>query len=150
MQDSATTAYTAASTLDAVAQCTDFVATQAQAAGFSAARTREIEMVVEEIVANICRHGYGTSLGQVELACHRIDGDHLELEFVDRGAPFDMLAEAGPELAANIDIRDVGGVGTRVIRALIDTARYRRDGDRNVLCVVVSSRCRLGNVRPAR
>ncbi len=61
-------------TIDAVARCTEFAAAQAREAGFSLARVHEIELVVEEIVANICRYSYGDQLGSVELCCGQLDG----------------------------------------------------------------------------
>ena len=61
-------------TIDAVTRCTEFAAAQAHEAGFSLARVREIELAVEEIVANICRYSYGDQLGSVELCCEQLDG----------------------------------------------------------------------------
>ena len=135
---------TEALTIDAVAQCTEFARTQAHQAGFSSARVDEIELVVEEVVANICHYSYGDHLGNVELAC-RLTGDPaLELVFTDGGQPFDMLTMPEPNLAVDIDQRGLGGVGVPMMRALVDQASYRRDGELNVLCLVFRSACRLG------
>lgn len=133
-----------ASTLDAVAHCTEFAAAQARAAGFSPARTREVELAVEEVVANICRYGFGNAPGELELGCRRVGDDKLEFEFVDRGQPFDMLAAPAPMLAPDIEQRDPGGLGIPVLRALVDDASYRREGERNVLRLLVHAPCRLG------
>lgn len=54
-----------------------------------------------------------------------------------------MLTMSESLLALDIVQREPGGVGMRVLRALIDAANYRREGDRNVLCVIVRSPCRL-------
>jgi hypothetical protein len=78
-------------TIDAVERCTQFAAAQAHEAGFSLARVREIELVVEEVVSNICGHSYGDHPGSVELSCERLDGANLALEFIDYGRPFDIL-----------------------------------------------------------
>ena len=135
---------TEALTIDAVAECTGFARTRAHQAGFSPARVDEIELVVEEVVANICHYSYGDRLGNVELAC-RLTGDPaLELVFTDGGQPFDMLTTPEPNLAVDIDQRGLGGVGVPMMRALVDQASYRRDGERNVLCLVFRSACRLG------
>ena len=119
-------------TIDAVARCTEFAAAQAREAGFSLARVHEIELVVEEIVANICRYSYGDQLGSVELCCEQLDGAKLALEFVDYGRAFNILAQ-----------RDVGGIGVPMLRALIDEASYRREDTRNVLYVIVHATPRL-------
>ena len=144
MQGLAIPQRTEALTIDAVAHCTEFASAQARQAGFAAARVDEIELVVEEVVANICHYSYGDRLGNVELACRPIDGQRLELEFVDGGQPFDMLAMPEPDLAVDIDRRGLGGVGVPMMRALVDRASYRRDGERNVLCLVFHPACRLG------
>ena len=131
-------------TIDAVAHCTEFARAKASQAGFPAARVDEIELVVEEVVANICHYSYGDRLGNVELDCRPIAGPALELVFADDGRPFDMLAMPEPNLAVDIDHRGLGGVGVPMMRALVDQASYRRDGERNVLSLVFHSACRLG------
>ena len=140
---------TEALTIDAVAQCTEFASVQARQAGFSAARVDEIELVVQEVVANICHYSYGDRLGNVELVCRVTDGQMLELQFVDAGQPFDMLSMPEPDLAVDIDQRGLGGVGVPMMRALVDRASYRRDGERNVLCLIFDSACRLGTASQA-
>lgn len=126
----------AASTIDAVARCVEFAAAQARDAGISLARVHEVELVVEEVVANICRYSYGDQLGDVELCCQRLDGPKLALEFIDYGRPFDILALPPPDLSVDLDQRDVGGVGVPMLRALVDEATYRREDTRNILRVV--------------
>ena len=135
---------TEALTLDAVAHCTEFVRAQARQANFPPARVDEIELVVEEVVANICHHSYGDRLGNVELACRMTAAPALELIFTDGGRPFDMLTMPEPDLAVDLDQRGLGGVGVPMMRALVDQASYRRDDQRNVLCLIFYSACRLG------
>ena len=130
-------------TIDAVARCTEFAAAQALEAGFSLARVHEIELVVEEIVANICRYSYGDQLGSVELCCEQLDGAKLALEFVDYGRAFNILSLSAPDLSVDLDQRDVGGIGVPMLRALIDEASYRREDTRNVLYVIVHATPRL-------
>jgi serine/threonine-protein kinase RsbW len=132
-----------APTIDAVARCMEFGAAQARDAGFSLARVHEVELVVEEVVANICRYSYGDQLGSVELGCQKLDGPKLALEFIDYGRPFDILALPAPDLSVDLDQRDVGGVGVLMLRALIDEATYRREDARNILCVIVHAAPRL-------
>ncbi len=144
MESSIQAQRTEALTIDAVAHCTEFATMQARRAGFSAARVDEIELVVEEVAANICHYSYGDRLGNVELSCRLLAGSSLELVFCDGGKPFDMLAMPDPNLAVDIDQRGLGGVGVPMMRVLVDRASYRRDGERNVLCLVFHSACRLG------
>jgi serine/threonine-protein kinase RsbW len=96
---------------------------------------REIELVVEEVLVNICRYAYGDAPGEVEVGCVQADPEHLLVEFIDSGKPFNMLTSAIPELAVDMDERQVGGLGIPLIRAMMDKVTYRREGDRNILGV---------------
>ena len=120
---------------DSIARSTEFVVGCASAAGFSPARVREIELVVEEVLVNICHHAYGDAPGEVELGCVQADPEHLLVEFIDSGKPFNILTSPIPELAVEVDERQVGGLGIPLIRAMMDEVTYRREGDRNILCV---------------
>ena len=120
---------------DSIARSTEFVVGCATAAGFSPARVREIELVVEEVLVNICHHAYGDAPGEVELRCVQADPEHLLVEFIDSGKPFNILTSPIPELAVEVDERQVGGLGIPLIRAMMDEVTYRREGDRNILCV---------------
>jgi serine/threonine-protein kinase RsbW len=130
-------------TLDAVARCTEFAAARAQEAGFSPARVHEIELVVEEVVANICRYSYGGQPGSVEVCCRRIDGPQMVFEFIDYGRPCDVLALPSPDLAVDLEQREVGGLGMPMLRVLVDQANYRRESARNILSVTLRAAPKL-------
>ena len=123
--------------IDALLQCTEFVAARAVEAGFTPSRLCEIELVVEEVVTNICRHGYDDQPGQVELRCRRVHAQRLLLEFIDCGRPFDILAQPPPDLTVDLDQREPGGLGVPLIRAMVDEASYKREGNRNILRLIV-------------
>ena len=123
--------------IDALSQCTEFVAARAVEAGFTPSRLCEIELVVEEVVTNICRHGYDDQPGQMELRCRPVDTQRLLLEFIDGGRPFDILAAPAPDLTVDLDQREPGGLGVPLIRAMVDEASYRREGNRNILRLIV-------------
>jgi anti-sigma regulatory factor (Ser/Thr protein kinase) len=123
--------------VDALSQCTEFVIAHAVEAGFTPARLCELELVVEEVVTNICRHGYDAQQGQLELRCRRVDTQRLLLEFIDGGRPFNIIAAPSPDLTADLDQREVGGLGVPLIRAMADEVSYRREGNRNILRLIV-------------
>jgi serine/threonine-protein kinase RsbW len=120
---------------DSIARSAEFVVACATAVGFAPARVREIELVVEEVLVNICHHAHGDAPGEVELRCVQADPEHLLVEFIDSGKPFNLLTSAIPEFAVDMDERQVGGLGIPLIRAMMDKVTYRREGDRNILCV---------------
>ena len=120
---------------DSIAQCAEFVVACATAARFPPARVREMELVVEEVLVNICRHAYSDAPGEVEIRCVRADSKHLFVEFVDSGKPSNILTSPIPDLTVDVDERQVGGLGIPLIRAMMDQVSYCREGDQNILRV---------------
>ena len=120
---------------DSIVRCTEFVVACATAARFPLARMRQLELVVEEVLVNICRHAYGDTPGEVEIRCIRVAREHLCVEFIDRGKPFNILASPPRDLTADVEEREVGGLGIPLIRAMMDEVSYCRAGDRNILRV---------------
>jgi len=55
------------------------------------------DLVIEEVVLNIIRHGYRNEAGPIELALE-IDGDRITLVLRDRSPAFDPLQVEQPEL----------------------------------------------------
>jgi len=133
MSTGESTSLTIPAEVDSVGPCIAFVAACAAAAGFPAARVREIELVVEEVVVNICQYAYGDAQGEIELLCTKTNSQDLVLEFIDSGKPFNILTLPAPDLTVEVDQRQVGGLGVPLVRALVDTASYRRESGRNVL-----------------
>jgi len=148
MSESQRRSLTVPARLESVATCAEFVANCAANAEFSPARVREIELIIEEVLVNICRHAYRDAPGEVEVNCTQSDPQHLLLEVIDQGRPFNMLDAAAPDLKSDVEDRQVGGLGIPLIRALADTMTYRRDGDRNVLRFTVSMARRGGVLSP--
>ena len=107
------------------------------AAGFPHARITEIELAVEEALANICLYAYPDSSGEVEVRCVRDETQHFLIELIDTGIPFDLLARPAPDLTVDLAQRQIGGMGIPLILALMDHVTYHREGDRNILRLTV-------------
>ena len=141
MSTTNTASLTIPAQVESVTQCTEFVAAYTMAAGFPLARTHELELVVEEVLVNICKYAYVDAPGEMELRCTKTDSQHLILEFIDTGKPFNILTLPPPDLAVDLDQRQVGGLGVPLVRALVDMATYRREGNRNILRLSVQLPC---------
>jgi serine/threonine-protein kinase RsbW len=105
----------------------------ATAAGFLPQRVMEIELAVEEALANICLYAYPDSRGEVEVRCMQDETRHFSIELIDSGIPFDMLARPAPDFTGDAARRPIGGLGIPLIRALMDNATYHREGAQNIL-----------------
>jgi anti-sigma regulatory factor (Ser/Thr protein kinase) len=92
-----------------------------------------INLVLDEVVINIIKYAYGDDREHgIEVALH-LDGETLTIDVRDDGRPFDPLALPPPDLDLPIEKRPIGGLGVFLVRSTMETVRYRRDGDRNVL-----------------
>jgi anti-sigma regulatory factor (Ser/Thr protein kinase) len=94
-------------------------------------------VILEELFINAVTHGHGphSAGGSIIVALGRRAG-RLRISFIDDGPPFDPLAEGAPDLDAAGEERPIGGLGIYIVRALVDQARYRREGGRNHLHLV--------------
>ena len=119
--------------LDSLTRGLTLVVECAIAAGFPHARITEIELAVEEALANICLYAYPDSSGEVEVRCTQDETRYFLIELSDSGIPFDMLARPTPDFTVDTAQRPIGGLGIPLIRALMDHATYHREGARNIL-----------------
>jgi len=86
-------------------------------------------IILEELFTNVVAHGNAQSVA----AALGLSRGRLTIDFVDDGPPFDPLTHPGLDLDAPGEERPIGGLGIAIVRALVDKARYRRQGRRNHL-----------------
>jgi serine/threonine-protein kinase RsbW len=123
--------------VESLMSCIAFVDDCVSAAGFPPKRVAEIELAVEEALTNICKYAYLDHTGEVEVRCTWPGDQHFLIEFIDTGQPFNPLILPSPDLAADLDQRQEGGLGVLLIRAMMDQVSYRREDNRNILQLAV-------------
>ena len=103
----------------------------------SARRRYYVELVFEEIVSNIIRHGDGGRRdGAVEVAVG-FGKEGVVLRFDDDGAPFDPRNHEVPD-AASLEEARVGGLGLKLVRhasSRIDYERTPQQGNRVTITI---------------
>jgi serine phosphatase RsbU (regulator of sigma subunit)/anti-sigma regulatory factor (Ser/Thr protein kinase) len=107
--------------------------------GFRQNTRDDARLVAEEIFTNACLHG---QRGPAEVTCEIRSmpyEDGLFLELMDDGSPFDPLAQNLPDVDADLDEREVGGLGVFLVRTLSSEANYHRAGEHNILQLVLSA-----------
>lgn len=122
--------------IENIPQMVAFVAEAAAAAGVHAKRVMQLELATEEAVTNICSYAYEVPPGQVDIACAK-DAGVFRVDFVDNGVPFNPLDMEAPDLQAELENRQMGGLGIFLIRRLLDEVHYNRRAGRNVLTLAV-------------
>ncbi|MFA5626442.1 MAG: ATP-binding protein [Thiohalomonadaceae bacterium] len=100
--------------------------------GLEPRRIGMLTMALEEIFVNICSYAYPAGQGPVTLTC-RDEGEHFIAEVSDEGQAFDITSVAEPDLKADIETRNIGGLGLFLVRKVVDQLDYFRQDGRNIV-----------------
>lgn len=100
---------------------------------------RKVELASEEALVNIIRHAYQNRPEKIEIDVKIFPKSQVEITFKDRGPPFNPLQAPPPDLSAPLEERQLGGLGIHFIRQNTDEMRYSREGDQNVLVLIIRS-----------
>jgi len=119
-------------------QWMQFIADCAQEHGLPSKRIREIELALEEVLVNVCHYAYPEDTGDVEVTCTVDAQQRFIINIVDQGIAFDPLLLEAPDLTADVDSRQVGGLGVFLVRRLMDDVSYRREDDQNIMKLIVN------------
>lgn len=92
-----------------------------------------VELVLEEWLTNVFRHGAGT-LVALEM---NADGERVHLRFEDNGQAFDPTGAPERQAPVSLDDAEPGGLGLFFIRRYSRTCHYAREAGRNVLRVEI-------------
>lgn len=93
----------------------------------------QINLALDELVTNAITHASdGRGNHHIVIGC-RITGDIITVKMEDDGAYFNPLTRPEPDVDLDIDSRPVGGLGIHLVRKLMDTVEYRREGYLNIL-----------------
>lgn len=93
-----------------------------------------IELVFEEIVLNIVRHGQATADIDVTIT---FDDAETILIFEDDGIPFNPRDYTPRPAPASLDEVQVGGLGIALVKTISSRMDYERPKDRNRLLVAI-------------
>ena len=97
----------------------------------------QIQLATEEIFVNIASYAYAPAKGQATVRVE-VSDDPLEviLTFIDNGVPFNPLLKENPDIEANAEERDIGGLGIFMTKNLMDDICYEFKDGKNMLTIV--------------
>jgi serine/threonine-protein kinase RsbW len=93
----------------------------------------KVELVLEEVLANVVHYAYPEQAGDVEVGCAIEDGKKFCFYVTDWGIPFNPLERPDPNLCEDISERQVGGLGIYLVRHLANELSYHREEGGNTL-----------------
>ncbi len=96
-----------------------------------------LQMVVEEVLANVIIHAQPKGEGlDIELQWIDPYPGTIRIEIHDSGTPFNPLESPEPDTTLSVEDREVGGLGIHLIRRYMDQCFYERVNNRNILALV--------------
>ena len=98
-------------------------------------------LALDELITNVINYAFAeTTDGQeIKLTLTQTEGS-LIVVLEDNGLEFDPFVEADqPDIEAELEDRAIGGLGVFFVKSLVDEATYEREGDRNIVTLVLNS-----------
>lgn len=118
---------------DEVAKVQAAVADFAASQGLPDAIRRSMQVVVDELFANIVSHGLAARDGGEATIEVTRSAAGLTLTVSDNGPPFDPFGHEAPDTTLPVEARPIGGLGLHLVRKMMDEVSYHRRDDRNVM-----------------
>ena len=99
-------------------------------------KTMEISMAVDEVMANVAMYAYAPGTGDVTVQFGFEEASRTaSVTFIDGGVAFDPLAKEDPDVTLPAEQRKIGGLGIFLVKKTMDEVTYRRENDKNILCI---------------
>ncbi len=99
-------------------------------------KAMEISMAVDEIMANVAMYAYAPGTGDVTVQFgFEEESRTVSVTFIDGGIAFDPLAKEDPDVTLPAEERKIGGLGIFLVKKTMDEVTYKRENDRNILCI---------------
>lgn len=101
------------------------------AAGVAEEALYAVDLVLEELIGNTIRYGYGDGeAGRIRVVLE-LGPRALTVTLIDDARPFDPTSRAAPAPPASLSEARIGGHGIAMVRGVARNWRYRRETGRN-------------------
>ena len=98
----------------------------------------QAELVLEEMVSNVFRHGHDDGASHVVDVTICVTPADIVLVISDDGRPFNPLERPDPVMPDDIADAAAGGLGIMLVRKAARRLAYERTGGRNRLTVTIA------------
>jgi anti-sigma regulatory factor (Ser/Thr protein kinase) len=126
---------TTASALSSLPVIADFVEAACEQAQVDLSARFDLQLAIEEAVANVIEHAYKGEGGEFTLSIETVGRD-VVITLHDHGRPFNPAAVARPNISAALCDRPIGGLGLHLMYQLMDDVRFAFDDSGNTLVMV--------------
>lgn len=91
-----------------------------------------LELVLEEVVLNICDYAYKNIEGMIEIKTYTKE-KNFYIQIKDTGNYFNLLEFDEPDTQSLIEDRQIGGLGIHFIKNFTSSIMYKREDNKNIL-----------------
>ncbi len=94
-------------------------------------------VAAEEIFVNIVHYAYADPGGKVTIRYQAELGPpmRVNLQFLDRGVPYNPLTQPEPDLTLSVADRQIGGLGILITKKSMDSVEYTYSDEQNILTI---------------
>ena len=126
-------------TIDNLAQVFRFLADSMESCNIEPKVKRQIKLCVEELFVNIAHYAYNPDVGMAEISIDTVTDNNgkprMVISFSDRGRPYDPLSAPEPDLEAELDERQIGGLGVFLVKTAMDSVEYEHKDGQNITTI---------------
>ncbi len=93
-----------------------------------------LNLAMEEAVSNVIFYAYpdGETNHKIEIIFSK-RGKEIYFSIIDSGVPFDPTAKKDADITLSAQEREIGGLGIFMVKKIMDSVVYSREGDKNIL-----------------
>ena len=113
---------------------TGFINNELKALGCSFKTQAEIDVAVDEMLANIAFYAYAPDTGTATVRLEVEEEPRtVVITFLDHGIPFNPLERRDPKVRLPAAERKIGGLGIYIVKKCMDSVTYRYKDGENIL-----------------
>jgi anti-sigma regulatory factor (Ser/Thr protein kinase) len=122
-----------------ISRLADFAQQFGDVEHLSSDEVMRIRLVLDEVVANVIKHGYedigDTAPHDIHVRLALSDDDVLTIEVEDDARAYDPRQAPAPRFDLPVEERRAGGLGVHIVKAIMDRIDYRREHGHNILTI---------------
>ena len=96
-----------------------------------------LNLALEEMISNIIKYGYDDGEAHRISVAIEPQCDGVGVVICDDGHKFDPLCATAADVECDVENRRIGGVGILLTKRLSRSVEYRRDGEKNVVTILI-------------
>ena len=123
-------------TVENIPVVTEFLEVELDAIDCPMKTKMQLNMAVDEIVANIAQYAYAPGTGPITVRFAYEPAERtVALTFLDQGMPYNPLQKEDPDVSLSAEDRPIGGLGIFLVKKTMDQMAYAYKFNQNILTI---------------